>query len=141
MHPPDIVDDSQLDKKQRILIFRLLWQRRSGGRSVYGYEQRHERRFDQCADGFELEEVMEEMYVDDTVDVLEEQAGKCSGSSFDGTLLYMKEDKCAFAVSGGQWAKDMNIEYISLRKEMTVADAILKIRQSVLIKRRFIHAM
>ena len=25
--------------------------RRSGG-SVYGYEQRHERRFDQCADGF-----------------------------------------------------------------------------------------
>ncbi len=52
VHPVDIVDAlEELDKKQRILIFRHSGKRRSGG-SVYGYEQRHERRFDQCADGF-----------------------------------------------------------------------------------------
>ena len=46
VHPVDIVDAlEELDKKQRS------GKRRSGG-SVYGYEQRHERRFDQCADGF-----------------------------------------------------------------------------------------
>lgn len=52
VHPVDIVDAlEELDKKQRILIFRLLAKEEAAG-SVYGYEQRHERRFDQCADGF-----------------------------------------------------------------------------------------
>ena len=52
VHPVDIVDAlEELDKKQRDFDLPSSGKRRSGG-SVYGYEQRHERRFDQCADGF-----------------------------------------------------------------------------------------
>ena len=52
VHPVDIVDAlEELDKKSTYFDLPSSGKRRSGG-SVYGYEQRHERRFDQCADGF-----------------------------------------------------------------------------------------
>ncbi len=84
----------------------------------------------------ELEEVMEEMYVDDTVDVLEEMPANVVDRLLKATdeetrkkinaLLQYPEDSAGSI---------MNIEYISLRKEMTVADAILKIRQVGINKR------
>ena len=78
----------------------------------------------------ELEEVMEEMYVDDTVDVVEEMPANVVDRLLKATdeetrkkinaLLQYPEDSAGSI---------MNIEYISLRKEMTVEEAILKIRQ------------
>ena len=77
-----------------------------------------------------LEEVMEEMYVDDTVDVLEEMPANV----VDRLLMATDEETRKKINALLQYPEDsagsiMNIEYISLRKEMTVADAILKIRQ------------
>lgn len=70
------------------------------------------------------------MYVDDTVDVLEEMPANV----VDRLLAATDEDTRQKINSLLQYPEDsagsiMNIEYISLRREMTVADAILKIRQ------------
>ena len=78
----------------------------------------------------ELKEIMDEMYVDDTVDVLEEMPANV----VDRLLMATDEETRKQINTLLQYPEDsagsiMNIEYISLRKEMTVADAILKIRQ------------
>ena len=78
----------------------------------------------------ELEEVMEEMYLDDTVDVLEEMPANV----VDRLLLATDEEKRTQINQLLQYPEDsagsvMNVDYIAVRKEMTVAEAILKIRQ------------
>ena len=72
MHPVDIVDAlEELDKKQRILIFRLLAKEEAAEVFTDMNSDMREDLINALTDS-ELEEVMEEMYVDDTVDVLEE---------------------------------------------------------------------
>jgi len=78
----------------------------------------------------ELEEVMEEMYVDDTVYVLEEMPANV----VDRLLMATEEEKRTQINTLLQYPEDsagsiMNVDYIAFRKEMTVQDAILKIRQ------------
>ena len=73
---------------------------------------------------------MEEMYLDDTVDVLEE----LPANVVDRLLMATDEETRAKINQLLQYPEDsagsvMNVEYIALRKEMTVAEAILKIRQ------------
>ena len=73
---------------------------------------------------------MDEMYVDDTVDVLEEMPANV----VDRLLMATDEETRQKINALLQYPEDsagsiMNVEYISLRREMTVADAILKIRQ------------
>ena len=78
----------------------------------------------------ELEEVMDEMYLDDSVDVLEEMP-----ANVVDRLLSVTDEETRQKINALlQYPEDsagsiMNVEYISLRKEMTVEDAILKIRQ------------
>ena len=72
VHPVDIVDAlEELDKKQRILIFRLLAKEEAAEVFTDMNSDMREDLINALTDS-ELEEVMEEMYVDDTVDVLEE---------------------------------------------------------------------
>ena len=78
----------------------------------------------------ELEEVMEEMYLDDTVDVLEEMPANV----VDRLLMATDEETRVQINQLLQYPEDsagsvMNVDYIALRKEMTVAESILKIRQ------------
>ena len=78
----------------------------------------------------ELEEVMEEMYLDDTVDVLEEMPANV----VDRLLMATDEETRQQINQLLQYPEDsagsvMNVDYIALRKEMTVAESILKIRQ------------
>ena len=130
VHPVDIVDASEeLDKKQRILIFRLLAKEEAAEVFTDMNSDMREDLINALTDS-ELEEVMEEMYVDDTVDVLEEMPANV----VDRLLMATDEETRKKINALLQYPEDsagsiMNIEYISLRKEMTVADAILKIRQ------------
>ena len=78
----------------------------------------------------ELEEVMEEMYLDDTVDVLEEMPANV----VDRLLMATDEEKRKQINQLLQYPEDsagsiMNVDYIALSQDMTVEDAILKIRQ------------
>lgn len=130
MHPVDIVDAfEELDKKQRTLVFRLLAKEEAAEVFTDMNSDMREDLINALTDS-ELEEVMDEMYVDDTVDVLEEMPANV----VDRLLMATDEDTRQKINALLQYPEDsagsiMNIEYISLRKEMTVADAILKIRQ------------
>ena len=130
VHPVDIVDAlEELDKKQRTLVFRLLAKEEAAEVFTDMNSDMREDLINSLTDS-ELEEVMDEMYVDDTVDVLEEMPANV----VDRLLLATDEDTRQKINALLQYPEDsagsiMNVEYISLRKEMTVADAILKIRQ------------
>ena len=136
MHPVDIVEMledgleyGKIDKRQMILLFRLLAKEEAAEVFTDMTSDTREVLINALTDS-ELEEVMEEMYVDDTVDVLEEMPANV----VDRLLMATDEETRKKINALLQYPEDsagsiMNIEYISLRKEMTVADAILKIRQ------------
>ncbi len=130
MHPVDIVEILEdLDEKQMILIFRLLAKEEAAEVFTDMNSDMREDLINALTDS-ELEEVMEEMYVDDTVDVLEEMPANV----VDRLLLVTDEETRVKINALLQYPEDsagsiMNVEYISLRREMTVAEAILKIRQ------------
>lgn len=130
VHPVDIVEILyELDKKQRTLVFRLLAKEEAAEVFTDMNSEMREDLINALTDS-ELEEIIDEMYMDDTVDVLEEMPANV----VDRILTVTDEDTRKKINSLLQYPEDsagsiMNIEYISLRKEMTVADAILKIRQ------------
>ena len=72
MHPVDIGEIlEEIDKKQMILIFRLLAKDEAAEVFTDMNSDMREYLINALTDS-ELEEVMDEMYLDDTVDVLEE---------------------------------------------------------------------
>ena len=130
LHPVDLVDAmEELDKKQRMLVFRLLSKEEAAEVFTDMNSDMREELLEALTDS-ELKEIMDEMYVDDTVDVLEEMPANV----VDRLLMATDEETRKQINTLLQYPEDsagsiMNIEYISLRIEMTVADAILKIRQ------------
>ena len=118
LHPVDLVDAmEELDKKQRMLVFRLLSKEEAAEVFTDMNSDMREELLEALTDS-ELKEIMEEMpanVVDRLLMATDEETRKQIN-----TLLQYPEDSAGSI---------MNIEYISLRKEMTVADAILKIRQ------------
>ena len=134
LHPVDLVDAmEELDKKQRMLVFRLLSKEEAAEVFTDMNSDMREELLEELLEALtdsELKEIMDEMYVDDTVDVLEEMPANV----VDRLLMATDEETRKQINTLLQYPEDsagsiMNIEYISLRKEMTVADAILKIRQ------------
>ena len=130
MHPVDIVEVmEEVGERQRVLMFRLLAKEEAAEVFTDMNSDMREDLINALTDS-ELEEVMEEMYVDDTVDVVEEMPANVVDRLLKATdeetrkkinaLLQYPEDSAGSI---------MNIDYISLRKEMTVEEAILKIRQ------------
>lgn len=130
MHPVDIGEIlEEIDKKQMILIFRLLAKEEAAEVFTDMNSDMREYLINALTDS-ELEEVMDEMYLDDTVDVLEEMPANV----VDRLLMVTDEDARKKINILLQYPEDsagsiMNVEYISFRKEMTVEEAILKIRQ------------
>ncbi|PWJ51937.1 magnesium transporter [Faecalicatena contorta] len=130
MHPVDIVEMLEdFDTRRAILIFRLLAKEDAAEVFTDMNSDMREDLINALTDS-ELEEVMDEMYVDDTVDVLEEMPANV----VDRLLMATDEETRKKINVLLQYPEDsagsiMNVDYISLRKEMTVAEAILKIRQ------------
>ena len=130
MHPVDIVEVmEEVGERQRVLMFRLLAKEEAAEVFTDMNSDMREDLINALTDS-ELEEVREEIYVDDTVDVVEEMPANVVDRLLKATdeetrkkinaLLQYPEDSAGSI---------MNIEYISLRNEMTVEEAILKIRQ------------
>ena len=106
MYPVDLAEIlEEFDQKHMVLVFRLLAKEEAAETFSYMNSDMREDLINALTDS-ELEEIMEEMYLDDTVDVLEEMPANV----VDRLLM-------------------VNVDYIALRREMTVADSILKIRQ------------
>ena len=130
MHPVDIVEVmEEVGERQRVLMFRLLAKEEAAEVFTDMNSDMREDLINALTDS-ELEEVMEEMSVDDTVDV-----GEVMPANVVDRLLKANDEETRKKINALlQYPEDsagsiMNIEYISLRKEMTVEEAILKIRQ------------
>ncbi len=130
MYPVDLAEILEgFEQKQMVMVFRLLVKEEAAETFAYMNSDQRELLINSLTDS-ELEEVMEEMYLDDTVDVLEEMPANV----VDRLLLATDEEKRRQINQLLQYPEDsagsvMNVDYIALRKEMTVAEAILKIRQ------------
>lgn len=130
IHPVDLAELLEgFEEKQILIVFRLLEKEEAADMFTYLSSDMREVLIYALTDS-EIKEVMDEMYLDDTVDVLEELPANVVDRLLMATdeetrkqinvLLHYPEDSAGSV---------MNVEYIGLRKEMTVADAILKIRQ------------
>lgn len=130
MYPVDLADIlEEVDEKQLVLIFRLLVKEEAAETFTYMNSDLRKLLINALTDS-ELEEVMDEMYLDDTVDVLEEMPANV----VDRLLMVTDEERRAQINQLLQYPEDsagsvMNVDYIALSKEMTVEEAILKIRQ------------
>ena len=130
MYPIDLADLlEEFNQKQLVMVFRLLAKEEAAETFSYMNSDLRETLINGLTDS-ELEEVMEEMYVDDAVDVLEEMPANV----VDRLLMATGEETRKQINQLLQYPEDsagsvMNVDYIALRKEMTVAEAILKIRQ------------
>ena len=129
-HPVDIAEIlEELDEKQVLLIFRLLCKDEAAETFTEMNSDMQEMLINALTDS-EIKEVMDEMYLDDTVDVLEEMPANV----VDRLLLATDEETRRQINTLLNYPEDsagsiMNVEYIAFQKDMTVEDAILKIRQ------------
>lgn len=130
MYPVDLAETlAEFNQKQLILVFRLLAKEEAAETFTYMNSDLREMLINGLTDS-ELEEVMKEMYLDDTVDVLEEMPANV----VDRLLMATDEETRRQINQILQYPEDsagsvMNVDYIALRAEMTVAESILKIRQ------------
>ena len=130
MYPVDLAEIlEEFDQKHMVLVFRLLAKEEAAETFSYMNSDMREDLINALTDS-ELEEIMEEMYLDDTVDVLEEMPANV----VDRLLMVTDAEKRQQINQLLQYPEDsagsvMNVDYIALRREMTVADSILKIRQ------------
>lgn len=130
MYPVDLAEIMEdFEQKQLVMVFRLLAKEEAADTFSYMDSDLRELLINGLTDS-ELEEIMEEMYLDDTVDVLEEMPANV----VDRLLMATDEETRVQINQLLQYPEDsagsvMNVDYIALRKEMTVAESILKIRQ------------
>ena len=130
MHPVDIAEIlEELDEKQVLLIFRLLCKDEAAETFTEMNSDMQEMLINALTDS-EIKEVMDEMYLDDTVDVLEEMPANV----VDRLLMATDEETRQQINTLLNYPEDsagsiMNVEYIAFQKDMTVEEAILKIRQ------------
>ncbi len=130
IHPFDIAEIlEELDDKRMVLVFRLLAKDEAAETFTEMNPDMRETLLDVLTDS-EIKEFMDEMYLDDTVDVLEEMPANV----VDRLLMATDEDRRKQINTLLNYPEDsagsiMNVEYIAFHKEMTVEEAILKIRQ------------
>lgn len=130
MYPVDLAElMKDFSQKQLVMVFRLLAKEEAAETFTYMDSDMREMLINGLTDS-ELEEVMEEMYLDDTVDVLEEMPANV----VDRLLMATDEETRRQINQLLQYPEDsagsvMNVDYIALRRQMTVAESILKIRQ------------
>ena len=130
MHPFDIAEMlEELDDRQMILVFRLLAKDEAAETFTEMNNDMREILLNALTDS-EIKEVLDEMYLDDTVDLLEEMPANV----VDRLLMATDEDTRKRINTLLNYPEDsagsiMNVEYIAFQKEMTVEEAILKIRQ------------
>ena len=130
MHPVDIAELlEELEDRQMILAFRLLNKDEAAETFTEMNGDTRETLLNALTDS-EIKEFMDEMYLDDTVDALEE----LPANVVDRLLMATDEETRTQINTILNYPEDsagsiMNIEYIAFQKEMTVEEAILKIRQ------------
>ena len=129
-HPVDIAELlEEIDDRQMILIFRMLDKDEAAETFTEMNNDVREVLLNALTDS-EIKEVVDEMYLDDFADLLEEMPANV----VDHLLMNTDEETRKQVNALLKYPEDsagsiMNVEYIGFQKEMTVEEAILKIRQ------------
>ena len=129
-HPVDVAELlEEIEEKQMILIFRMLGKDEAAETFTEMNSNLRETLLNALTDS-EIKEFMDEMYLDDVVDVLEEMPANV----VDHLLMSTDEDTRKQINTLLNYPEDsagsiMNVEYVAFQKEMTVEEAILKLRQ------------
>ena len=129
-HPVDIAELlDEIDNRQMILVFRMLDKDEAAEVFTEMNNDIREVLLNALTDS-EIKEVVDEMYLDDFADLLEEMPANV----VDHLLMNTDEDTRKQVNTLLKYPEDsagsiMNVEYIAFSKEMTVEEAILKIRQ------------
>ncbi len=130
MHPVDVAEIlEEMEDKQMILVFRLLQKDEAAETFTEMNSDARQVLLNALSDS-EIKEVMDEMYLDDAVDVLEEMP-----ANVVDRLLMMTDEETRKQINtllnypDDSAGSIMNVDYIAFSKDMTVEDAILKIRQ------------
>ncbi len=135
IHPVDLAElFSVLDFKSLVLVFRLLSKPEAAETFAYMNNDMQEQLLTTISEG-EIRDIMEELYLDDTVDILEEMPANVVKQ----LLAIADHDTRARINELLEYPEDsagsiMTVEYIALSQEMTVAESILKIRKTGLNK-------
>lgn len=130
MHPVDVAEMMEdFEDKQMILVFRLQAKDEAAETFTEMTSDMREVLLNALTDS-EIKEVMDEMYLDDAVDVMEEMPANV----VDRLLLATDEETRKQINMLLNYPEDsagsiMNVEYIAFSKDMTVEEAILRIRQ------------
>ena len=131
MHAADIAAILEDCKKEQVpLIFRLL-PKELAAETFAQMEEDYQKMLIQGFSDSELKDVVDELYVDDAADLVEEmpanvvrrilkQAGPEKRKMINEILKYPDDSACSI----------MTTEYVSLRPDMTVEDAIKRIRRT-----------
>ena len=131
MNPVDIAALlSDFPKERAAILFRLLPKELAAETFVEMDSERQEHFIKSFSDS-ELKDIMDEIYLDDTVDIVEEMPAnvvKRILSSTDATTRAMINKILQYPDDSA--GSIMTIEYVSLRKNMTVADALTRIRRT-----------
>ena len=129
-HPVDIAELlNEIDNRQMILVFRMLDKDEAAEVFTEMNNDTREVLLSALTDS-EIKEVVDEMYLDDFADLLEEMPANV----VDHLLMNTDEDTRKQVNALLKYPEDsagsiMNVEYIAFSKDMTVEEAILKIRQ------------
>ncbi len=131
MHPADIASMfEELTERQISLLFRLLPKEQAAETFVELEPDTQESLIKAFSDN-ELKEVLDELYLDDTVDLVEEMPAnvvrRILGNTDEDTRKMINEILKYPKDSAGSI---MTIEYVNLKENMTVADAFQTIRRT-----------
>lgn len=131
MNPVDIAALlNEFPKEKAAVLFRLLPKELAAETFVEMDSDVQEHLIKSFSDS-ELKDIMDEMFLDDTVDIVEEMPAnvvKRILSNTDATTRAMINKILKYPEDSA--GSIMTIEYVSLRKNMTVADALTRIRRT-----------
>ena len=131
MNPVDIAALlNDFPKERAAVLFRLLPKELAAETFVEMESDRQEHFIKSFSDS-ELKDIMDEIYLDDTVDIVEEMPAnvvKRILSSTDATTRAMINKILQYPDDSA--GSIMTIEYVSLRKNMTVSEALTRIRRT-----------
>lgn len=131
LHPADVAQlIEQLDKSQLPLVFRLL-PKQLAAESFVEMDEKEQQLLIYSFSDSELKEVVDELYVDDVAEIVDEMPSnvvKRILKQADPQMRRMVNEILKYP--SGSAGSLMNTDYITLKKDMTVSGAIDRIRKT-----------
>ena len=135
----------EIDKKEIPLLYRLLPKEEAAETFTYMSRDMQKTLINTLTDR-ELRAVMDDIYLDDTVDIIEEMPANVVARILRNTdeetrkminqvLKYPKDSAGSLMTTEYVYLhREMTIEYVNIKKDMTVGEAISRIRQTAVDK-------